>query len=39
MLTVSAARAIVLTHARPLPPETAAPAPALLGAALAEDVA
>ncbi len=38
MLTVSAARAVVLTHARPLPPKTAALDPTLLGAVLAEDV-
>jgi molybdopterin molybdotransferase len=39
MLTVSAAQTIVLSHARPLPPERAALSPALLGAVLAEDAA
>ncbi len=39
MLTVADAQAVVLSHARPLPPETVALGPALLGAVLAEDVA
>src|SRR5262249_42711330 len=37
-LTVSAARTLVLEHARPLPPERAPLSPALVGAVLAEDV-
>jgi molybdopterin molybdotransferase len=39
MLAVSEAQALVLQHARPLPPETAALTPAILGLVLAEDVA
>jgi molybdopterin molybdotransferase len=39
MLSVPEAQKIVLEHARPLPPESAALAPALLGLVLAEDVA
>ncbi len=38
MLPVSDAQRIVLSHARPLPPEAAALGPTLLGAVLAEDV-
>ena len=38
MLPISDAQRIVLTHARPLPPEAAALGLALLGAVLAEDV-
>jgi molybdopterin molybdotransferase len=39
MLTVAEAQALVLRHARPLPPATAPLTPAVLGAVLAEDVA
>jgi molybdopterin molybdotransferase len=39
MLTVAAAQAVVLEHARPLPPETVPLSPAVLGSVLAEDVA
>jgi len=39
MLTVAEAQAIVLQHARPLPPQVRPLTPAALGAVLAEDVA
>jgi molybdopterin molybdotransferase len=39
MLSVAEAQKIVLEHARPLPPESAGLAPALLGLVLAENVA
>jgi molybdopterin molybdotransferase len=39
MLSVSEAQALVLQHARPLPPETAPLTPAALGLVLVEDIA